>query len=115
MRFWINRLGQGLLVIWGIVTLLFLIFYAIGDPVDYLVDDKADAQTRAAVRARYGLDQPLYVQYGRYLNQLSPVGMIDSSLRSEVSHVVLFGRETGLGLKAPTWVAPTAAGYRWPS
>lgn len=101
MRFWINRLGQGLLVIWGIVTLLFVIFYAIGDPVDYLVDDKADAQTRAAVRTRYGLDRPLYVQYGRYLNQLSPVGVIDSSLQAEVSHVVLIGGETSLGLKAP--------------
>lgn len=101
MKFWVNRLGQAILIVWGIVSLLFLIFYAIGDPVSYLVDDKADAATRAAVKARYGLDQPLYVQYGRYLNQLSPVGVVDSNLQAEVPHLVLSGGETGFGLKAP--------------
>ncbi|MEL7339611.1 MAG: ABC transporter permease [Bacteroidota bacterium] len=72
--FLLKRIGQGLLVIWGIVSLLFLIFYTLGDPVQYMVGDKADAETRAAISKRFGLDQPLYVQYGKYLNQLSPLG-----------------------------------------
>jgi peptide/nickel transport system permease protein len=101
MTFWIHRIGQAILILWGIVSLLFLIFYALGDPVSYLVDDKADADTKRAIMARYGLDQPLYVQYGRYLNQLSPVGMMDSSLQAEVPHWVWVEGETSFGVKWP--------------
>ncbi len=103
MKFLARRLAQGLLVIWGIVTLLFLIFYALGDPTDYLVDEKADAATRQAIQARYGLDQPLYVQYGRYLNQLSPLGWVDTTLARESAHwrIIPAGPERGLALKAP--------------
>lgn len=64
MKFLFPKLGQGLLVIWGIVTLMFIIFYALGNPTDYLVDEKADQATREATMARYGLDKPLIVQYG---------------------------------------------------
>lgn len=103
MKFLLPRLGQGMLVIWGIVTLLFVIFYALGDPTDYLVDEKADQATREAVKARYGLDQPLYVQYGRYLNQLSPLGWVDSTLAQESAHWPQFSNEasTVIALKAP--------------
>lgn len=86
--YFLNRILQGLLVLWGIVSLLFLIFYTLGDPVEYLVEDQADADTKAAIRARYGLDQPLPVQYAKYLNQLSPLGFRDAP-------------EQGFGFKAP--------------
>ena len=40
--------------------------------------EEMDADTRAALRdyynQRYGLDQPLIVQYGRWLNRVSPLG-----------------------------------------
>jgi len=67
LRFLLARSGQGILVLWGIVTLLFLIFYALGDPTDYVVGDQADMATRQAIREKYGLDAPLPVQYVRYL------------------------------------------------
>jgi ABC-type dipeptide/oligopeptide/nickel transport system permease component len=86
--FLLKRSIQGLAVLWGIISLLFLIFYTLGDPVEYLVEDQADADTKAAIRERYGLDQPLYVQYFKYLNQLSPLGV-----KAEP--------ETGFGFKAP--------------
>lgn len=103
MKFLFPKLGQGLLVIWGIVTLMFIIFYALGNPTDYLVDEKADQATREATMARYGLDKPLIVQYGRYLNQLSPIGWVDSLLAKEVTHWPRFERESGppLAFKAP--------------
>jgi peptide/nickel transport system permease protein len=65
-----RKLIQGILVLWGIVTLVFALLYLLGDPTDYLVGDQADAKTRQAVQAKYGFDQPLYVQYGRYLSGL---------------------------------------------
>lgn len=65
-----------------------MIFYALGDPVQFMVGDKADAETRAAISKRFGLDRPLYVQYGKYLNQLSPIGMKED--------------DAGFGFKSPS-------------
>ncbi|MEO0895469.1 MAG: ABC transporter permease [Bacteroidota bacterium] len=99
----LKRLGQGLLVIWGIVSLLFLIFYVSGDPTDYLVEDNADAETKAAIRAKYGLDQSVGVQYLNYLNQLSPIGTLDSLDQEDVSHLALFSfsNQTVFAFKVP--------------
>lgn len=85
MKFLIQRITQGLLIIWGIVSLLFLIFYTLGDPAEYLVGDQADEETRIAIRAKYGLDRPLYIQYIKYLNDLSPIGIIDFEEEKPVS------------------------------
>ncbi|TAE47658.1 MAG: ABC transporter permease [Bacteroidetes bacterium] len=93
-----RRIWQGVWVIWGVITLLFLIFYALGDPVEYIVGDNADEATRASVRTRYGLDQPLPVQYLRYLNQLSPIGYLPDSVAAETPHLGLVGP---IALKAP--------------
>lgn len=97
------RIGQGILVLWGIVSLLFVIFYGVGDPTSYLVADNADEETKAAVRAKYGLDQPLYLQYARYLNRLSPIGFLPVLDQAETSHVLLAeGEGGGLAIKAPS-------------
>ncbi|MFN2608685.1 MAG: ABC transporter permease [Acidimicrobiales bacterium] len=60
-------------VVLGAVTLLFLVFFVVpGDPVDQLVGGKAvTAITRQQVEHKYSLDKPWYVQYGRFLKNLS--------------------------------------------
>jgi peptide/nickel transport system permease protein len=75
LRFFLKKILAGLLVIWGVVTLLFLIFNLLGDPVGMMVGDNADAATQEAVRKAYHLDRPLHIQYLWYLNDLSPLGM----------------------------------------
>ena len=98
----VNRLIQGLLVIWGIVTLLFVIFYGLGDPTSFLVGDQADEATRAAVRKKYGLDKPFGVQYLGYLNGLSPLGWVADADRTATKHLALISGEKGaLALKSP--------------
>lgn len=75
-----RRVGQLLLVVWVAITLNFLIPRAIpGDPVEdalqeqiavtgsYDVDVVAVADS---YREKYGLDRPLWVQYGNYLADL---------------------------------------------
>ncbi|MEM7656489.1 MAG: ABC transporter permease [Bacteroidota bacterium] len=102
LTFLLRRALQGLGVIWGIVSLLFVIFYALGDPTAYLVEDNADEATKAAIRAKYGLDQPLFQQYLNYLNDLSPIGTLEVAEKTEVSHLALWAGETGLfAIKAP--------------
>lgn len=70
-RFLLTRLLQGALVLWGIVSVLFLVFYLLGDPTEYMINDHADEAVKQATRQRYGLDAPVYVQYARYLGQLA--------------------------------------------
>jgi oligopeptide transport system permease protein len=66
MKFLIRRLLSILPTLWAIVTItFFLIRLAPGGP--FLSEREIPAEARAALAAQYGLDQPLLVQYGRYL------------------------------------------------
>ncbi|PSP86365.1 ABC transporter permease [Halobacteriales archaeon QS_1_68_17] len=52
----------------GIVTITFLLSNAIpGDPVQIMLGPSPSQAEVEAIRARYGLDQPLYVRYVNYL------------------------------------------------
>jgi peptide/nickel transport system permease protein len=59
------------LVVLGVTVVTFVISHMIpGDPAQLLAGPRASAQTLARIRAELGLDQPLPVQYGRYLWRL---------------------------------------------
>lgn len=47
-----------------------MVYVAPGDPARILAGDQADAATVALLATRLGLDQPLHVQYGRFLGRL---------------------------------------------
>jgi ABC-type dipeptide/oligopeptide/nickel transport system permease component len=64
----LRRLAVGALVLWGAVTVMFLLVrVAPGDPAAVLVGPNATHAQLLAERARLGLDDPLLVQYGHYL------------------------------------------------
>ena len=68
VRYIVRRLAQSVFVLWGVVTITFLLVYASpGDPIRILIGPSADASTVEAIRAQYGLNQPLYVQYAKYV------------------------------------------------
>ena len=70
-RFLIKRVLQGLLVVWGVITVVFLLrFVTPGSPINALAPLDAPPETRAAIAAELGLDQPLHVQYALYLGDL---------------------------------------------
>jgi peptide/nickel transport system permease protein len=57
----------------GITLISFVVIHlAPGEPTDLQTDlnPKASAEMRERLRERYGLDQPLYVQYGQWLGRL---------------------------------------------
>jgi peptide/nickel transport system permease protein len=60
----IRRLGQSLLVITVMASLVFVGIYAVGNPVDILANPNADQQEREAISRSLGLDRPLYEQFG---------------------------------------------------
>lgn len=69
----------------GITLLTFSLIRLIpGDPVEVMMGERTlDPEMHAAALARLGLDQPLYVQYGSYLNSLLH-GDLGQSLNTQV-------------------------------
>ncbi len=63
----VSRLAQGIIVLIGITLLVFLATFLTGDPARLLMGDQATEAEVEAYRAKLGLDQPLMVQYGKFL------------------------------------------------
>ncbi|MDQ3249753.1 MAG: glutathione ABC transporter permease GsiC, partial [Chloroflexota bacterium] len=60
-----RRLLQSVIVVLGVsVLVFFLLRLAPGDPVSLLLAESAGPEQIAAARAKWGLDKPIYVQYG---------------------------------------------------
>ncbi len=77
------RLGQSVVVIFIVTTIAFFVIHsAPGDPFSY---DSAliTPAVRAEWRARFGYDQPLIVQYGRYLWNVAHGHLGYSTLKNE--------------------------------
>jgi peptide/nickel transport system permease protein len=65
----LRRLLSGALVLWAAVTLSFIsVYLAPGDIVSLLMGEQVQTPAiEAAIRAEWGLNQPLYMQYLHYL------------------------------------------------
>jgi peptide/nickel transport system permease protein len=63
----VRRLAQSALVLFVMSALVFLGVYAIGNPVDILINPQADQAEIARATAALGLDQPLVIQYWHFL------------------------------------------------
>ena len=68
LAFILRRLMQSTGVLFVMSLLVFFGVYAIGNPVDILVNPNADQQDIARAIAELGLDQPLHLQYWHFLS-----------------------------------------------
>ena len=67
----IRRLLWAVPVLIAVSMLVFLLLrFTPGDPVDTLLGNRYDEELAARLRARYGYDQPVHVQYLKYLENL---------------------------------------------
>ncbi len=69
----VKRLGSLLLTFWGITVISFIIIHlAPGEPISPMADfnPKFTPEMRARLRAQYGLNKPLYIQYLRWMKGL---------------------------------------------
>lgn len=81
-RFLVRRLLLTIPVLLGVATLVFSLIHLVpGDPVQAMLGESASPQDIAELRGRLGLDRPLYVQYGVFLQQLAQ-GSLGTSLRT---------------------------------
>ncbi|WP_338729075.1 ABC transporter permease [Haladaptatus sp. DJG-WS-42] len=88
-RFLLKRVLQGVLVIWGVITVVFALrLVSPGDPANVLLPPDVDPATRARVIEELGLNQPLHIQYLDFLAGV-PFGDFGTSL---VSNTPVFSR-----------------------
>lgn len=70
LRFIARRLGYSLLSLFLLSLTIFLFVRMTGDPTLLLVEPGASKEDIEAIRERFGLDRPLWVQYGYFLGSL---------------------------------------------
>ncbi|MCW3036913.1 MAG: transporter permease [Actinobacteria bacterium] len=90
-RYIVRRLLQMVLVFFGATFLLFAALYLLpGDPTQALGSDRTLAPaTVQAIRARYHLDDPVYVQYATYIKDIARGDLGTSiQLRRPVSQIM---------------------------
>jgi len=78
-----KRIIQFIPVFFGVTLALFLIsnFMPGADPIQMRFGERTPPpEVKAQLIEQYGLDQPWYVQYGKYLVALSPVKSVDGEL-----------------------------------
>lgn len=127
LRLVLFRMLQLLPVLVGISVIAFLLLkLSPGDPVRMLLGDRATEEAIAAVRERYGLDEPLLQQYLVYMKNLL-AGDLGQSIRYRVPveqlileylprTLLLLGYVLALTLPTTIVVAIIAARHqgRWP-
>ena len=70
VRLILGRIGQAALAGLILITLLFVMVRATGDPAFFLTGPTATAADREEIRQELGLDRPLWVQYGTYMSHV---------------------------------------------
>jgi len=108
LTFIIQRLLGALLVIFGVISLVFLLIHLIpGDPVEIMLGESASTADRAALRSALGLDLPVWVQFQHYLSGLLQLDMGTSIHSGRAVTDLLLERLPATGLLALVTLAIT--------
>ena len=89
-RFLIQRISQGLIVVLGVVTVVFVVTRVIGDPAKVQLPITATDAARAVYRHQLGLDRPIWTQYLGYLSRVARGDFGESSRMRQPALVVVF-------------------------
>ena len=114
LSFMLRRLTQGLLIILIVGFVIFALLRIIpGDPVRIIVGPMATETQIEEIAKDLGLRDPLVVQFGRYLVELSNGDMGNSFIKNKSGANVVMGRSSeGLDNKASVFdLIVTAAPY----
>ncbi len=82
IRTLLSRLGQMLLVMAAVTAVAFVIFRYVGDPVLIMSREDATPAEKAALRQSLGLDQPVVVQFAKFLGRVA-TGDLGLSFRNQ--------------------------------
>lgn len=94
------------LVVWAATTLMFALFFVIpGDPISLKSGEKAiPAEILKNIEEKYGLDQPVIIQYGRFWKNLFQ-GDLGYSYKNEQSVNTILGDGLSTSARLLFWAA----------
>ena len=75
-----RKVLHGLGVLWGTLTLVFMLFAMAPDPARQLAGQNESEEIVAAIRTKLGLDRPLHVRYADFLTGFVPVTVDDAGV-----------------------------------
>src|SRR6476646_10656133 len=67
LAFAIRRLFEALMVMLAVALIAFALFRYVGDPINQMVGQDATLEDRAELRRQLGLEDPVIVQFGRFV------------------------------------------------
>lgn len=71
LSYTVKRFIQFVVTIWALITTIFIGFRVMpGDPTAYIVSPYLDADARQQIIANYGLNEPLYIQYLKFIESV---------------------------------------------
>ena len=91
-EFILRRLFQGFWVVVGVTATVFVVTRVFGDPVALMLPLNASDAQRSAFAAHIGLDQPLPVQFWRFLGDILTLNFGDSLWQRRPAIDVVFER-----------------------
>nr|WP_236042141.1 MULTISPECIES: ABC transporter permease [Nitratireductor] len=90
--FTLQRMLQSIAVLLAVSVAVFLAVYAVGDPVELLVNPEATQLEREAMVSRLGLDQPVWMQYFTFLSNAVQGDMGTSFVHAEPALQLILSR-----------------------
>jgi peptide/nickel transport system permease protein len=109
-RYILKRLAQTLVTIWIVTLVVFMLTRITGDPVDLLLSPDASAEDRAVARKAWGLDQPVYVQYWRYVSGMMH-GDFGTSIKWDEPTLNIFLERFGATVQLATFAMVVSATF----
>lgn len=76
----LKRLLHGMSVLWGALTLVFILFAFVPDPARQLAGQNEREEVVEAIRAKHGLDRPVLERYVDFFEGLNPLGWNEGGL-----------------------------------
>ncbi|NMB50986.1 MAG: ABC transporter permease, partial [Bacteroidales bacterium] len=112
IQFILKRIGYGLLVMWGVFTVVFILFAVL--PVDsatMTLGQRSDISTEEAVKKDLGLHLPLGIRYLNFCNDISPISFHNAineesnfyldNKKYQATGLFRFGKESICVVKTP--------------
>ena len=111
-RIGIGRIGQTCLTLFIVLTLTWILFRLIpGDPASVYISGRLTPEEIESLKKSWGLDEPLHVQYGKYLLNLSRGHLgVSFYYREKVSSIVAPRLFNTLFLMGPAMFLAIAVG-----
>jgi peptide/nickel transport system permease protein len=99
----LRRLWQGVIVIFGVTVLVFVVTRLVGDPVKVMLPLEATHEQRAAFEKQLGLDRPIPIQFVDFVGDVARLDFGESLWQRRPAMEIVFE-------KLPLTLQLTAAG-----